>query len=73
MMQVRVMRVGMAQPLMAVHMRMRLGHRSLMRMPVMFVMDMGVLMFQIAMSMLMLMPLRQMQPQAGGHQERGGE
>ena len=44
-----------------------------MRMPVMLVMDMSVLMLQFAMSMLMLMPLAQMQPQTDGHQDRSGD
>ena len=63
----------MAQSFVAVHVRVRLAHRALMRVPVMAVMHMGMLMLQIAMSMLMHMPLAQMQPQAGGHQDRSGD
>ncbi len=41
---------------------MRLSYRPDMRVLMMAVMDMGVLMLQIAVTMIMFMSLRQMQP-----------
>ena len=53
--QVRIMRMGMDQPFMAVPVGMRLGHRLAMAMAVMFVVDVAVLVFDRLMFVPMFM------------------
>ena len=62
MMQVGVMRMGVAQRLMPVPMRMRLRHRSLMRVLMVPVVLMAVLVFDRLVLMLVLMALGQVHP-----------
>jgi hypothetical protein len=61
-MQVGVMRVGVAQWRMAVPMRMRFDDRPVMRVPVMRVVPMTVLMFERLVRMLVLMAFGEMHP-----------
>ena len=69
-MEIRVVRVPVDQPRMAMHMDVGLRrHFGWMSMLVMFVVQMHVLMFYRLMYMFMLMALGQMQPKADGHQD----
>ncbi len=60
--QVRIMRVLVSHGFMPVRMRVRLGDRSLVTMPMMLVMHMGVVVLQGLMVVLVVVPLRQVQP-----------
>ena len=62
MMQVRVMRVGVAQRRVAVPMRMRFADRPVMRVPVVRVVSMTVLVFERLVRMLVLVALGEMHP-----------
>ena len=62
MMQVRVMRVLVPQRLVAVPMGMRLGHRTVVGVLMMLIVDMGMIVFEHLMEMFMLMTLSEMQP-----------
>lgn len=70
-MQIRIMRVGVAQRLMAMPMGMRLAHLAFMVMLVMLVVDMAVFMLKHAVLVFMHMALGQMKPQPDGHQYAG--
>jgi hypothetical protein len=61
-MQVGVMRMGVAQRRVAVPMRMRFADRPVMRVPVMRVVPMAVLMFERLVRMLVLVAFGEMQP-----------
>ena len=61
-MQIRIMRMRVAQRRMVVPMRMGLRNRLLMLMPVMAVVPMTVLVFQPLMLMLMVVPFGQVRP-----------
>ena len=65
------MGVAMAQSRMPMFMAMRLANRIIrpMIMQMMNIVDMGVVMLFWGMFMLVLMPLRQMQPNARGHEQ----
>ena len=71
--QIRVMGMGMDQPLVAVGMGMRLGHRSVMAVPVVLVMDMNVLVLPFLVDMVVFVPFGEMGPQAQAHQRAGDE
>lgn len=78
-MRVAVMGVGhvrmaMAQARMAMAMNMRLARRIArgVDMLMMFVMNMTMGVLERHVHMLMIVPLSQMQPYAGGHQHAGG-
>jgi len=62
MMQIRIMRMRVAQRRMAVPMRIRLLNRHLMLMLVMPVVPMTVLVFQPLMLMLMVVPFGEVHP-----------
>ena len=62
--RIRVMGMAMDQLLVAVGMRMRLRDRPVMAVPVMLVMDMGVLMLDGVMDMRVVVALGEMRPQA---------
>jgi hypothetical protein len=61
-MQVRVMRMGVAQWRVAVPMRMRFVDRPVMRVPVMRVVSMAVLVFERLVRMLVLVAFGEMHP-----------
>ena len=61
-MQVRVVRMGVAQRRVAVPMRMRFADRPLMRVPVVRVMSVAVLVLERLVRMLMLVTFGQMHP-----------
>jgi len=61
-MQVGVMRMGVAQWRVAVPMRMRFGDRDLMRVAVMRIVSMAVLVLERLMRMLVLMAFGEMHP-----------
>ena len=61
-MQVRVMRMRVAQRRVAVPMRMRFADRPVMRVPVMRVVSMAVLVFERLVRMLVLMAFGEMHP-----------
>lgn len=67
--------VPMHKSLMPVRMAMRLAGRSVrpVRVLVMFVMPVPVLMLNFVMSVLMIMALRQMQPEAKRHHAARGD
>ena len=54
---------------MAMRMGMRLAHRPVMRMSVVFVVDVAVLMLQRFVDVFVRMALRKMNPEAGAHQD----
>ena len=60
--QVGVMRVGVAQRRVAVPMRMRFADRPIMRVPVVRVVPMAVLVLERLVRMLVLVPFDQMHP-----------
>jgi hypothetical protein len=68
MVQVGVVRVLVSQRFMSVPMRMRLRVGTVTTMLVVFVMCVHVLMLERFMGMLVFVPLRQVHPQADGHQ-----
>ena len=61
-MQIRIMRMRVAQRRMVVPMRMGLRNRHLMLMPVMAVVPMTALLFQRLMLMLMVVPFGEVHP-----------
>ena len=61
-MQVGVMRMGVAQRRVAVPMRMRLADRPVMRVPVMRIVPMAVLVFERLVRMLVLVAFGEMHP-----------
>ena len=61
-MQVGVMRMRVAQPRVAVPMRMRFADRPVMRVPVMRVVAVAVLVFERLVRMLVLVAFGQMHP-----------
>jgi hypothetical protein len=61
-MQVGVMRMGVAQRRVAVPMRMRLADRPLVRVPMVRVMSMAVLVFERLVRMLVLVAFGEMHP-----------
>ena len=71
--QIGVMGMGMNQPLVAVGMGMRLGHRSVMAVPVVLVVDMNVLVLPFLVDMVVFVPFGEMGPQAEAHQRAGDE
>ena len=52
---------------------MRLNHNTFMRMHVMFIMAMGMFVLKLIVSMIVLMPFRQMQPKADTHEDTGND
>ena len=68
-MQIRVVRVGVYHALMSMRMRMRLCHRPIMRMLVVFVVDVAVLMLQRFVDVFVRVALGKMNPEAGAHQD----
>ena len=71
MVDVRVMRMLVSQRFMPVPVRMRLGHRPLVHMAMMVVVDVAVLMLDRLMRVVVLMAFGQMQPEAKRHQRAG--
>lgn len=69
MMQIRIMRVFVAERRVAVPMRMRLGHRAVMDMAVVVVMAVKMIVLDGIVHMIMFVAFGQMQPQADPHQE----
>ena len=61
-MEVGIVRVLVAQGLVAMPVRMRLADRPLMHVPMMLVMHMAVLMLHRVVHMVVLMPFGKMQP-----------
>ena len=70
-MQVRIVRMAVPQRRVAVHMGMRFSKFTFMHMPVMFVMDMAMIMNELRMDVFVFMAFGQMQPQADCHQCAG--
>src|SRR4051812_14336643 len=70
-MQVGIMDMFVLHRLMPVPVRMWLGYRPIVLVPMVLVMHMAVLVFHRLMSMFMLMAFGQMQPEAKAHQEPG--
>ena len=70
-MQVRVVRMGVAQRRVAVPMRMRFADRPLVRVPVVCIVSMVVLVFERLVRMLVLMAFGEMHPKPEPHQETG--
>jgi hypothetical protein len=68
MMRVGIVRVGVMQRLVAVPMRMKLGHRALVRMLVVFVMYMTMFMLQRAVLMFVNVAFDEMQPESHAHE-----
>ena len=72
MVQIGIVRMPVDEPRMPMPMRMRLPRRDIramfMVMLVMRVMGMAMFMLHLLMDMIVLMPLRQMQPEANPHQ-----
>ena len=75
MVQVGKMRVAMHEPGMPVPMRVRLAFRRLspVAMPMMFIVQMRVLMLDRLVSMLVPVPLGQVEPDAESHKAAGGQ
>src|ERR1700734_1255974 len=73
MMQVRVVRMPVPQPVMPVPVRMRLAHRPLVGMLMMMVVDMAVLVLDRFVRVVVLMVFGQMQPEAERHQRAGDD
>ena len=71
MMQVRIVRVGVAHRFMTMPVGMRLGHRSVMRVLMMFVVDVAVFVLQQFMDVFVRMPLGKMNPETDAHQDAG--
>ena len=69
MVDVRVVRMPVPKRFMPVPVRMRLRHRSFVSMAMMVVVDMGMLVLDRLVCMVMGMPFRQMQPDAERHQQ----
>ena len=69
MVDVRVMRMLVSKRFMPVPVRMRLGHRALVHMAMMVVVDVAVLVLDRLVCMVMGMPFGQMQPDAERHQQ----
>ncbi len=69
--QLRIVRMGMSQSLMAVPVRKRFANRSIVAMPMMCVVDMDILMLQRLVQVVMLMVLSEVQPQSDRHQDAG--
>ena len=62
MVQIRVVRMGVPQFPVAVPVRVGLGRRTIVSMLMVRVMDMSMLMLEQLVDMLVLMPLRQVEP-----------
>ena len=69
--QIRIMRMLVPQSIMTMPMRMRFGDRFAMDMLRMRIVQMRMIMLQHRMKMLVIVPFRQMQPEAGSHQQPG--
>jgi len=69
MVDVRVMRMPVPKRFMPVPVRMRLGHRPVVDMAMMVVVDVAVLVLDRLVCMVMGMPFGQMQPDAERHQQ----
>lgn len=61
-MQIGIVRVGVPQRLVPMPVRVGLRHRPVVMMPVVLIMDVGVLVFHRLMNMLVLVPLCEVQP-----------
>ena len=70
MVQIRIMRVRMAQGGMTVPVRMRLGHRAIVEMLMMIVMRMAMLVAYRLVPVFVLVAFRQVQPDARAHENR---
>ena len=70
--QVRIVRVRVADWFMAVPMRMRFSHRTFMGMLMMVVVHMSMLMLEDVMGVFMLVTFGKVQPEADSHQNAGG-
>ena len=66
--KIGIMRVGMAQWLMAMPMGVRFGHYAFVVMLMVFIVEMAVFMVQQAVIVLMNMALGQMEPKSDCHQ-----
>jgi hypothetical protein len=73
MMPVGIVHVPVPQRLMPMPMRMRFGHRSIVRVPMMFVVDVNVFVRHGLVEMLMIMTLGEMQPKTEAHQQPGDD
>lgn len=62
MVQIRIVRMLVTYRFVPVPMRMRFDHRSVMWMPMMIVMHMGMLMLQWFVGMFMIVPFREVKP-----------
>ena len=69
MVDVRVVGMPVPKRFMPVPVRMRLRHRSFVSMTMMVVVDMGMLVLDRLVCMVMGMPFGQMQPDSGRHQQ----
>ena len=67
MMQIGIVRMLMSNRLVAMPVRMWLGYRFIVFVPVVFVMHMAVIMRQNIVLVVMLMALGQMQPKTAAH------
>ena len=73
MMEVRVVRVAVSQPVVPVAVRMRLRRRTLMGVLMMGVVDMIMFVLDRLVCVIMLMAFGQMQPEAKRHQRAGDD
>jgi hypothetical protein len=73
MVEVRIVRMSVPEPLMPVPMRMRLRHRSVMGVLVMFVVDVPVLVFDRLVRVFVTVPFGQMKPKAKRHKRAGND
>src|SRR3954447_7229591 len=71
MVQIGVMRMLVPRRLVLVPMRVRFGHRSVVVMLVVIIVDMPVFVRERLMKMLVLMPFGEMQPQPQSQRQRG--
>ena len=72
-MQVRVVRMIVPHGQMPVGVGMRLGHRSVMGVLVMFIVIMRVIVLKKLMLMFVFVPLGQMEPEADAHESAGNQ
>ena len=73
MMEVRVVRMPVPEPVMPMPVRMRLGRRPLVDVLMMLVVDMPVFVFDRLVRMVMLVAFGQMQPDAERHKRAGDD
>ena len=69
--QVRIVRVAVPERIVAMPMRMRFDHRSIVMMLVMHVVNVGMLVLDRCVRMFMVMALGEMQVQPNRHQRAG--